>query len=464
MQYRLLLVEDELSSAKYLARILDSEGYATDWASSAEQALSRMGKEDYDLLVIDKVLPGMDGLDLLRHAKEANPDILAVIVTAYGSIKSAVEALKLGASDFVEKPIVPEKLLHILNRTLEERRLKREVVALKAGLVERYQFRSLVGKHPKMRQVYSVIESLSGADSPVLITGETGTGKDLVARAIHFESHRKNGPFVAINCASIPETLLESELFGYERGAFTGAVRRKEGRFELAQGGTLFLDEIGDISYPLQAKLLRTLQEKKIEHLGGNRSISLDLRIIAATNKDLSEELASRRFRLDLYYRLNVVPIHLPPLRERVEDIPLLVDHLLRKFSEDTNRPAPKFSQGAMAQLMNHSWPGNVRELENVLERAMILSQDHVIEEDALSFIPVESSGQEWEALPAVNTDVPLAVVRSQAVARVEKEYLSLLLAKNKGAVGLTAAEAQIDARTVLRKMKQYGLAKSDFK
>lgn len=464
MQYRLLLVEDESSSAKYLARILDSEGYATDWARSAEQALARISKEDYDLLVIDKVLPGMDGLDLLRHAKEVNPDILAVIVTAYGSVKSAVEALKLGASDFVEKPIVPEKLLHILSRTLEERRLKREVVALKAGLVERYQFRSLVGKHPKMRQVYGVIESLAGADSPVLITGETGTGKDLVARAIHFESHRKNGPFVAINCASIPETLLESELFGYERGAFTGAVRRKEGKFELAQGGTLFLDEIGDISYPLQAKLLRTLQEKKIEHLGGTRSISLDLRIIAATNKDLSEEIASRRFRLDLYYRLNVVPIHLPPLRERVEDIPLLVDHILNKIGEDNNRPMPRFSQGAMTRLMNHSWPGNVRELENVLERAVILAREDTVEEEALSFVSVESSLPEPAGLPEISTDLPLAVVRNRAIARIEKEYLSMLLAKNKGAVGLTAAAAQIDARTVLRKMKLYGLAKSDFK
>lgn len=464
MQYRLLVVEDELSSAKYLARILDSEGYTTDYAGSAEEALARMGKEDYDLLLIDKVLPGMNGLDFLRHAKDVNPDILAVIITAYGSIKSAVEALKLGASDFVEKPIVPEKLLHILKRTLEERRLKREVVALKAGLLERYQFRSLVGKHPKMRHVYNIIESLSGVDSPVLITGETGTGKDLVARAIHFESHRKNGPFVAINCAAIPETLLESELFGYERGAFTGAVRRKEGRFELAQGGSLFLDEIGDISYPLQAKLLRTIQEKKIEHLGGNRSISLDLRIIAATNKDLSEELASRRFRLDLYFRLNVVSIHLPPLRERVEDIPLLVEHLLTKFCQNHNRPIPKLSREALAKLMDHTWPGNVRELENVLERALILTQDNLLEASALSFVPVESSVPEWERSSAINIDVPLAVVRNQAIARIEKEYLTALLTKNKGAVGLTAADAQIDARTVLRKMKQYGLAKSDFK
>lgn len=464
MQYRLLVVEDELNSAKYLSRILDSEGYSTEYVGSAEEALAQIGREDFDLLVIDKVLPGMDGLDLLKRAKETNPDILAVIITAYGSIKSAVEALKLGASDFVEKPIVPEKLLHILNRTLEERRLKREVVALKAGLLERYQFRSLVGKHPKMRQVYGIIESLSGVDAPVLITGETGTGKDLVARAIHFESHRKNGPFVAINCAAVPETLLESELFGYERGAFTGAVRRKEGRFELAQGGTLFLDEIGDISYPLQAKLLRTIQEKKIEHLGGNRSISLDLRIIAATNKDLSEELASRRFRLDLYFRLNVVPIHLPPLRERVEDIPLLVERLLTKFSQNHNRPIPKLSQGAMAKLMNHMWPGNVRELENVLERALVLTQDNLIEESILSFSPVESSVPEGERLSVISTNMPLAAVRNQAVARIEREYLTALLRKNKGAIGLTAADAQIDARTVLRKMKQYGLAKSDFK
>lgn len=464
MHYRLLIVEDEVNSAKYLARILETEGYKTEYTPSAEQALTLIAKEDYDVVLVDKVLPGMDGLDFLKRAKETSPDMLAVIITAYGSIRSAVEALKLGASDFLEKPVVPEKLLHVLHRILEERRLKREVIALKAGILERYQFRSLVGKNPKMRSVFTIIESLAGVDSPVLITGETGTGKDLVARAIHFESHRKNGPFVAINCAAVPETLLESELFGYERGAFTGAVRRKEGRFEQAQGGTLFLDEIGDISYPLQAKLLRTIQEKNIERLGGNRSISLDLRVIAATNKDLGEELASGRFRLDLYFRLNVVSIHLPPLRERLDDIPLLVNRILGKFARNQNRPIPELSREVMTRLMNHSWPGNVRELENVLERSLILTKNDVIEEVEFASAPMESPIPEPQYPFEISTSVPLSVVKQRAIAHVEKTYLTMLLKNNKGAIGRTAAEAQIDARTVLRKMKQYGLTKSDFR
>ncbi|MDQ7782570.1 MAG: sigma-54 dependent transcriptional regulator [Desulfomonilaceae bacterium] len=464
MQYRLLIVEDEVNSAKYLARILETEGYKTEFTPSAEQALALIAREDYDVLLIDKVLPGMDGLEFLKRAKETSPDLLAVIITAYGSIKSAVEALKLGASDFLEKPVVPEKLLHVLHRILEQRRLTKEVIALKAGILERYQFRSLVGKDPKMRGVFAVIESLAGVDSPVLITGETGTGKDLVARAIHFESHRKNGPFVAINCAAVPETLLESELFGYERGAFTGAVRRKEGRFEQAHGGTLFLDEIGDISAPLQAKLLRTIQEKNIERLGGNRSISLDLRVIAATNKDLKDELASGRFRLDLYFRLNVVPIHLPPLRERLDDIPLLVDRILGKFAQSHDRPVPELSRDAIAKLMNHAWPGNVRELENVLERALIMTKDNVIDDVAFAHTPMESSISEPRFPLGFSTDLPLSVVRQRAIAEVEKAYLTTLLKNNKGAIGRTAADARIDARTVLRKMKQYGLKKSDFK
>jgi DNA-binding NtrC family response regulator len=464
MRYRLLIVEDDVNSGEYLARILDSEGYATQHAADAEEAISLLTQQDYDLLIIDKVLPGMGGLDFLKRAKEINPEVLAIIITAYGSINSAVHALKSGASDFLEKPVAPERLLHVVNRTLEEKRLKNEISALKAGLLERYRFNSLVGKHPKMQRVFAIIESLAAVDSPVLVTGETGTGKDLVARAIHFESHRKNGPFAAINCAAVPETLLESELFGYERGAFTGAVKRKIGRLEQAQGGTIFLDEIGDIPYPLQAKLLRTLQEKQIERLGGDGSVPLDLRIIAATNKDLTEELASKRFRLDLYFRLNVVPIHLPSLRERLDDIPLLVDHFLEKFARTYDRPVPKLSPKALGSLMEHSWPGNVRELENALERAIILSQDNVIHEIPLSLNRIQPSYSEPALPPDIDTDLPLAVVKERAVAHVEKQYLAAILKKNRGAIGITAAQAQVDARTILRKMRRYRLNKSDFK
>jgi len=464
MQHRLLIVDDDVNSAKTLARILQSEGYAADYVPSAEEALALLREVDYDLFLIDMILPGMDGLDFLKRAKEINQDLLAVVITAYGSITTAVNALKLGASDFLEKPVIPEKLLHVLHRIFEERQLKREVAALRADLFQRYQFENLVGKHPKMQGIFNLIESLSNMDSAVLITGETGTGKDLVARAIHFHSQRKTGPFIAINCAALPEPLLESELFGYERGAFTGAERRKEGKLEQADGGTLFLDEIADMPHALQSKLLRTIQDKKIERLGGNKVISLDFRIIAATNKDLSQELDSNRFRLDLYYRINVVPIHLPPLRERLEDIPLLTDHFLEKLARTNNRPKPELSHRAVLGLMKHSWPGNVRELENVLERAMILGQADLIVEIPFSLSPAQTTVSDDVTRFEFNPNLPLRVVRDQALARVEKQYLTHLLRKNKGSVGLTAADAQVDSRTILRKMKQFGLIRSDFK
>ena len=464
MQYRLLIVDDDVNSAKTLARILGAEGYATDCAPSAEEALALLKEADYDLFLIDMILPGIDGLEFLKRAKEIHPDLLALIITAYGSITTAVNALKLGATDFLEKPVIPEKLLHILYRIFEERRLRREVVALRADLLKRYRFENLVGKHPRMQVIYNLIESLSSTDSSVLITGETGTGKDLVARAIHFHSHRKAGPFIAMNCAAIPETLLESELFGYERGAFTGAQRKKSGKLELANNGTLFLDEIADMPYALQSKLLRTIQEKKIERLGGNRLISLDFRIIAATNKNISEELTSNRFRSDLYYRINVVPIHLPPLRERLEDVPLLVDHFLEKLAGANNRNKPKLSQGALLSLMKHSWHGNVRELENVLERAMVLYQGDLIEEIPFSILPGDIIAPNPSQWLDFDPNLPFKAVRDQALDKIEKQYFMLLLKKNRGSIGLTAIDAQIDARTVLRKMKQFGLNRSDFK
>ncbi|MGC9031105.1 MAG: sigma-54-dependent transcriptional regulator, partial [Desulfomonilaceae bacterium] len=295
MERRLLIVDDDINSSKMLTRILAASGYEANYTPTAEEALSMLANGDYDLLLIDMILPGMDGLAFLQKAKEVNPELLAVIITAYGSITTAVNALKLGASDFIEKPVIPEKLLLVLDRIFEEKRLKLEVKELRADLRKRYRFENLVGTHPKMQSIFNLIESLSTTDSAVFITGETGTGKDLVARAIHFHSQRKAGPFIAVNCAAIPESLLESELFGYEKGAFTGAQRRRIGKLELADRGTLFLDEIADMPYALQSKLLRTIQDKQIERLGGNKLISLDFRVISATNKDISKELASGR-------------------------------------------------------------------------------------------------------------------------------------------------------------------------
>jgi DNA-binding NtrC family response regulator len=461
---RLLIIEDDVTSVKLLTRVLESAGYHVDYTLNGEEALALVQEVDYDLFLIDMILPGIDGLETLRRLKSSSPDTLAVVITAYGSITAAVNALKAGANDFLEKPVVPEKLLLVISRIFEERRLKREIGILKADLQERYKFGNIIGKHWRMQRVFELIESLNKSDAPVLITGETGTGKDLVARAIHFGSGRKQGPFVALNCAAVPETLLESELFGHERGAFTGAFRRKEGKLELANGGTLFLDEVGDMSNALQSKLLRTLQDKKIERVGGNATISLDTRVVAATNKELPEEIAAGRFRLDLYYRLNVVPVHLPPLRERQEDIPLLVEHFLRRLCMAGDRPKPKLSPKALASLMNHSWPGNVRELENVLERALVLSRNEVIEEISFGATGLQSGHSGEAKFPGFNSDLPLALAKDRVIEQLEREYLSTVLEKHKGSVSLTAAQAQVDVRTIRRKMKQYGLDKATYK
>ncbi len=461
---RILIIEDDINSSTVFSRILVKGGYAVDCTHSGEEAIPMIPKEDYDLLMIDMVLPGMDGIALLKKVKETNPDILTIVVTAYGSINIAVEALKAGANEFLEKPVVPEKLLLVLGKAFEAQRLKNELVALRSDLSQRYQFGNIVGKHPKMKMIFQLIESLADTNSSVLITGETGTGKDLVARAIHYQAKRKDQPFVAINCAALPENLLESELFGYERGAFTGANKRKIGKLEQADGGTLFIDEIGDAPPPIQVKLLRAVQTKKIERLGGTQSISLDIRIISATNKDLPHEIDRKRFRLDLFFRLNVVPINIPPLRERMEDIPLLVDHFLEKQNRGTENTCSRISEKALSRLMDHSWPGNVRELENVLERALIFNQGQVIEDILFSGLKIDLPAVEANSSLVIDSDLPLATLRDNIIAKLENEYLTTLLKKYQGSIKRTAQHAGIDARTVRRKMKDFSLDKWDFK
>ncbi len=461
---RILIIEDDINSSTVFSRILVKGGYAVDCAHSGEEAISMIPKEDYDLLMVDMILPGMDGIALLKKVKEINPDILTIVVTAYGSINVAVEALKAGANEFLEKPVVPEKLLLVLGKAFEAQRLKNELVALRSDLSQRYQFGNIVGRHPKMKMIFQLIESLADTNSSVLITGETGTGKDLVARAIHYQTKRKDQPFVAINCAALPEGLLESELFGYERGAFTGANKRKIGKLEQADGGTLFIDEIGDAPPSIQVKLLRAVQTKKIERLGGTQTISLDIRIISATNKDLPQEINRKRFRLDLFFRLNVVPINIPPLRERIEDIPLLVDHFLEKQNRGTEHICSGISEKALSRLMAHSWPGNVRELENVLERAAIFNQGQVIEDILFSGLKVDLPAVEANSSLVINSDLSLGTLRDNIIAKLENEYLTTLLKKYHGSIKRTAEHAGIDTRTVRRKMKDFSLDKWDFK
>ena len=374
----LLLVEDEPALRAATAERLAEHGYRVVQAETGEAALDCLTDFAFDAVVTDLRLPGIDGTVVIEAALERYPEIVAVVVTGYGTVKDAVEAIKRGATDFVTKPFQFDHLLHVLSSALEQRRLKSENAYLRSQLEERYRFEGIVGRSQAMRDLFQVLEAVAGTTSTILITGETGTGKELVARAIHHNSPRRSQQFVALSCGAIPETLLEAELFGHVRGAFTGAVANRQGRLEQAHRGSLFLDEIGSMSANLQAKLLRALQEREFERLGDSQSIKIDVRVIAATNSDLARLVEEGRFREDLYYRLNVIPIHLPPLRERREDIPLLAQSLSERIGRNLTPPRADvvFSQEAMRQMMAFRWPGNIRQLENAIERALALSPE----------------------------------------------------------------------------------------
>src|SRR6266446_2116383 len=364
----ILLVEDEAPLRQAVAEQLTDRGYQVEQADSGEAAVARLADFAFDIIVTDLRLPGIDGSTVLEAAVKRYPDIIAIVVTGFGTVKDAVEAIKRGACDFVSKPFQIDELLHVLESALEQRRLKMENAYLRAQLEERYSFAGIIGKSTAMARLFQLLETVAPTSSTILITGETGTGKEVVARAIHHNSPRRMHRFVALNCSAIPETLLEAELFGHVRGAFTGAIGNRQGRLEQAHKGTLFLDEVGTMSTALQTKLLRVLQEREFERVGDSHTTKVDVRIIAATNGDLARMVAEGQFREDLYYRLNVIPVELPPLRERKEDIPLLVQHFLDSF-----RPGTAVSQEAMRRLMSYPWPGNVRQLENAIERAIAL-------------------------------------------------------------------------------------------
>src|SRR5687767_2104784 len=370
----LLLVDDEAALREAIAERLADHGFVVEQASSGEEALARLTDFAFDVIITDLRLPGVDGRAVLESALERYPDIIAIIITGFGTVKDAVNAIKQGAADFITKPFQFDALLHVLSSALEQRRLRAENAYLRSQLEERYRFEGLIGRSRVMRDLFQLLETVAATSSTVLITGETGTGKELAARAIHHSSPRRANRFVAINCSAIPETLLEAELFGHARGAFTGAVGTRQGRLEQAHKGTLFLDEVGTMSPALQAKLLRVLQEREFERVGDVHTIKIDVRVIAATHSDLMKMVAEGTFREDLFYRLNVLPVQLPPLRDRREDIPLLVQHFLQRLAADTGRSAMTVSQEAMRCLMAYRWPGNVRQLENTVERALAFS------------------------------------------------------------------------------------------
>ena len=373
-QPQVLVVDDEASLVEFLAVLCSGEGYAVEQAFSAAEAREQLARRTPDLVLCDVMMPDGNGLDLLREIR-ALPDPPAVVMmTAYTSTKTAIEAMKLGAADYVAKPFDVDELKVVLRNALETRRLAAEVVYLREELVGRYTFENIIGRSTRMRAVFALVERVAKTNSTVLLQGESGTGKELIARAIHFSSPRSEHRFLSINCGAMPESLLESELFGHERGAFTGAVRDKRGLFQEAHRGTLFLDEIGEMSQPMQVKLLRALQDRTVRRVGGTAEEAVDVRIIAATNRDLQERIAHGDFREDLYYRINVIPIQLPPLRDRREDIALLADHFLRKLASGLGQPPRRLSKEALRLLESHLWPGNVRELENLIERAVALS------------------------------------------------------------------------------------------
>lgn len=381
---RILVVDDEPNARTALAEILKEEGYQVETAADGFKGLARAEEFSPDLVLSDLKMPGMDGVELLRKLRQHSAELPVVLMTAFGAVETAVSAMREGASDYLTKPLNTDELVMVIDRALERTRLRRETHELRSQLSERYRFDNIIGNSPEMQEVFKSVAQVAPSRATVLLTGESGTGKELVAAAIHHRSPRKDGPFVRLHCAALAETLLESELFGHERGSFTGAQGRREGRFKQADGGTLFLDEVSEIPLPLQVKLLRFLQEREFERVGGNETIRVDVRIVAASNRDLASLVESGEFREDLFYRLNVIRLDVPPLRARKSDVPLLATHFLRRFARENEREIDGFTDEAMRALVTYPWPGNVRELENAIERAVVLCPGDRITPDLL--------------------------------------------------------------------------------
>lgn len=441
-KFNLLVVDDEASIRESLAGWLEKDGYKVDTAASGAEALQKMAEKYYDIALIDVKMPEMDGLTLLKKLKEAGYETAVIIMTAYGAIEDAVTAMKLGAYDYLLKPFDLEEISLTINKLVEMQSLARENLILRDRVAKISRFENLIGQSPPMLKLYEMIKDVAATDATVLITGETGTGKELVARAIHAQSPRRYGPFIAVNCGAFTEHLLESELFGHEKGAFTDAKYTKKGRLELAHGGTLFLDEIGDISMKMQIDLLRVLETHEFTRVGGTIPIRSDFRVIAATHQDLEQAIAARTFRRDLYYRLNVFHIQVPPLRERREDIPLLAEHFLRRYAAETNKKIGGIHPEAMQMLLQYDWPGNVRELENIIERAVVLCKGSQIRKEDLP--------------PLTKEGVPPAAGLS--LEEMEKEHISRVLKSVEGNISRAAKILAINRTTLYHKLKKYGL------
>ena len=450
----LLLVEDEAPLRQAVAERLEDQGFVVVQADTGERAVEALTEFAFDILVTDLRLPGIDGVQVIDAAVERYPDIIAIVITGFGTVRDAVGVIKRGATDFVTKPFQFEELMHALNAALEQRRLKSENAYLRAQLQERYRFEGIVGRSRAMRDLFQLLETVAPTASTILVTGETGTGKEVVARAIHHNSPRHAQRFVAINCSAIPETLLEAELFGHVRGAFTGAVGTRQGRIEQAHRGTLFLDEVGTMSMPLQTKLLRVLQEREFERVGDPNTMKVDVRVIAATNADLRRMVAENTFREDLFYRLNVIPVRLPPLRERKEDIPPLVRHFLQKFCAEGNRPVMTISQEATRALMAYAWPGNIRQLENAVERAVALSGGRT-QVEAIDLPPeIQQAADE----PPTVAGLPFpeeGLDFDSFIEGIEREMIRRSLERTNGNKGAAARLLNLKRTTLVEKLKR---------
>jgi len=441
---KILVVDDELIMRESLAEWLKRDGYYVEKAGSGEEALKLFKETRFDILLVDIKMDGISGLDVLKLVKESDPDVTVVMITAYGSIPSAIDAMKNGAYDYLLKPFDPNELGVLMEKIIEHQAQARENLYLKEQYKERTRFESMIGQSEPMQKVFDLIQDVSPMNSTVLITGETGTGKGLAAKAIHTNSSVSEGPFVMVNCGAIPEHLMESELFGYQRGAFTDAKETKKGRLELAHEGTLFLDEIGEISMRMQIDLLRVLEDRVFYRVGGTQPIEADFRVIAATNRDLEKAIKQGIFREDLYYRLNVISFQMPPLREHKEDIPLLADHFLNRFSQETNKPIDRISREAMDDMMLYEWPGNVRELENAIERAVVVGKSrNIMSEDLPIFHP------EQMELPNGNS-----------LKEIEKDHIIHILNNNEWNISKSAEILGIDRSTLYSKIKRYQIRK----
>jgi DNA-binding NtrC family response regulator len=448
--WRILVVDDEEIMCESLAAWLREDGYVVDTAPSGPVALQLARETDYAIYFVDLKMPGgMDGIETMMEIRRLHPEASVVIVTAYATVDTAITAMKEGAQEYIVKPCNPEEISLLVSRTIKVKNLQRENAILRARLKKQYQYRDIITKNPKMQEILRLTQEIASLRSTVLIRGESGTGKELVARAIHYSGERATKPFITVSCAALAESLLESELFGYEKGAFTGAAAQTRGKFEAADSGTIFLDEIGDISPKLQADLLRVLQERTFYRLGGTEEVKVDARVIAATNKDLAEEVRQGRFRDDLYYRLNVIEIRIPALRERREDVPLLAQHLLERIAHEMGKPVDDITEAALKVLLDHDWPGNVRELENAVERAIVTCRGHVLTEQDFGFL-----------LQAATPTAGWAFPPNTTLQDLEKQAIIATLARTNGNVKEAASVLGIDRSTLYDKMKRYEITR----